>query len=298
MSPQHMTQSRPVLVTGARGMLGSDLCDVLRSAGWQVISADLADFDLTNRAATTTFIFAHQPQVIINCAAYTAVDQAESDPDTAFCVNRDGVRYIAQAAAVVGAFLFHISTDYVFDGTKADPYMEDDLPNPTSVYGQSKLAGEEAVRATLDRCCIMRTAWLFGLHGKSFPRTILSLASEGKPLRVVNDQRGCPTYTVHLAKVLAAMIARPRSGIYHAVNSGNCTWYELACFILKEASMKAEITPITTAEFPRPAPRPANSVLDTTKLQRDFGLCLPDWRQGVREFVALWQQERLARSSP
>ncbi len=279
-------------------MLGADLCEVLRSEGWQVVGADLGEFDLTDHAATAAFVSAHTPQVIINCAGYTAVDQAENDPGTAFRVNRDGAANIAQAAAGVGAFLFHLSTDYVFDGTKADPYIEDDLPNPTSVYGRSKLAGEEAVRAMLDRCCIVRTAWLFGLHGKSFPRTILSLASEGKPLRVVNDQRGCPTYTVYLAKVLAAMIARPRSGIYHAVNSGHCTWYELACFILKEASMKVEITPITTAEFPMPAPRPANSVLDTTKLKRDFDLHVPDWRQGVREFVALWQQERLARSSP
>ncbi len=276
-------------------MLGRDLCQVLHNEGWQVIGADLAEFDLTDRDATSAFAAAHQPQVIINCAAYTAVDQAESDAAAAFRVNRDGAANIAQAAAVVGAFLFQISTDYVFDGTKTEPYLEEDAPHPTSVYGQSKLAGEQAVQATLEQYCLVRTSWLFGLHGKSFPRTILSLTLEGKPLRVVNDQRGCPTYTVHLAKALATMLTQPRVGLYHAVNSGNCTWYELACAVLAEAGLKTEVTPITTAELLRPAPRPANSMLATTKLQRDFGLALPDWRQGVKEFVTKWRLEKQTR---
>jgi len=275
-------------------MLGADLCAVLQQGGWDVVPADLTEFDLTDYAATAAFVSAHAPQTIINGAAYTAVDQAESDPETAFRANRDGAGNIARAAAAIGAFLFHLSTDYVFDGVKRGPYVEDDPTNPTSAYGKSKLAGEQAVRAALDRHCIIRTAWLFGIHGQSFPRTILALASQGKPLRVVNDQRGCPTYTVHLANAIAKIIEQPRCGTYHAVSVGDCTWYELACALLREAGVSARVTPVTTAEFPRPAPRPANSVLDTSKLQRDFGVRLPPWQEGVADFVALWQKEKRA----
>ena len=284
--------NRTVLVTGARGMLGTDLCALLCESGWTVVAADIAEFDITDREQSRAFVSQHSPDVLINCAAYTAVDQAESERELAFRVNRDGAGNLALAAAGAGAFFIHLSTDYVFDGTKPGPYLEDDPPNPLSVYGASKLAGEEAVRAALDRHCIVRTAWLYGIHGKSFARTILSIAQQGKPLRVVNDQRGCPTYTVHLARALAAIVEQPRSGTYHAVNSGTCTWYDLARALLQAAGVSVEIAPCATSEFPRPAPRPANSVLDTSKLRAAFGIELLPWQQGVAEFVALWRQER------
>jgi len=284
-----MIRTRRVLVTGARGMLGTDLCALLARSGWQVTAADIAEFDITDREQSLEFVSQHSPSVLINCAAFTAVDQAETERELAFRVNRDGAENLAVAASEAGAFFVHISTDYVFDGTKHGPYLEDDAPNPASVYGASKLAGEEAVRSALVEHCIVRTAWLYGIHGKSFPRTILSLAQHGKPLRVVNDQRGCPTYTVHLARALAAIAEQPRHGTYHAVNSGTCTWYDLACAAVREAGISVEIAPCATSEFPRPAPRPANSVLDTSKLRTDFGIELPTWQQGIAEFVRLWR---------
>jgi dTDP-4-dehydrorhamnose reductase len=272
-------------------MLGTDLCALLADSGWEVMAADIAEFDITDRDQSRAFVKQHSPGVLINCAAYTAVDQAETERELAFRVNRDGAGNLAVAAAQVRAFFVHLSTDYVFDGTKPGPYLEDDPPNPVSVYGASKLAGEEAVRSALAEHCIIRTAWLYGIYGKSFPRTILAIAQQGKPLRVVNDQRGCPTYTVHLARALAAIAGQPRCGTYHAVNSGACTWYDLARAALREAGISIEITPCATSESPRPAPRPANSVLDTSKLQAAFGIQLPPWRQGVAEFVARWRQE-------
>jgi len=273
-------------------MLGTALCPVLEQAGWAVVRADIQEFDITDPATTRTFVREKSPSVIINCAAYTAVDRAESERELAFRVNDEGARNIAGAAAEVNAALLHISTDYVFDGSKTGPYVEEDPPNPLGAYGASKLAGEEAVRETLDQHWIVRTAWLYGIHGKSFPRTILILAREGRPLRVVADQVGSPTYTVHLAWVLAKIIEHPAYGIYHAVNSGSCSWYDLACAVLRAAGIHREIQPVSTPEFPRPAPRPANSVLDTSKLERAFGLRLPHWQEGVAQFVSRWKEER------
>jgi dTDP-4-dehydrorhamnose reductase len=219
------------------------------------------------------------------------VDQAESEADLAFRVNRDGAGNLASAAAEAKAALIHISTDYVFDGAKGSPYVEDDPPNPLGVYGESKLAGEVAVREALAEHCIVRPAWLYGIHGKSFPRTMLSLAQQGKPLRVVSDQIGCPTFTRHLSEALAVMAARPVPGTYHAVNSGECSWYELAQETLRGAELATELGPISTAEYPTPVKRPADSRLDTGKLHRTYGHRLPDWREGVAEFVKLWREE-------
>lgn len=270
-------------------MLGTDLCAALSRAGWQVVAADVAEFDITDRGATYAFVQECSPAVIVNCAAYTAVDQAERNRDLAFRVNRDGARNLAAAAAAIGTPVLHMSTNYVFDGTKAGAYTEEDQPNPQSVYGESKLAGERAVREALAEHYIVRTAWLYGIHGKSFPQTMLRLAQEGRPIRVVNDQRGCPTYTEHLAEALIAIITRPNYGICHAVNSGSCTWYELACEVLRSAGVEAEVVPITTAEYPTPARRPANSVLDTSRLEQVYGISLPDWRAGVAAFCERWK---------
>ncbi len=287
-----MNRSRKVIVTGARGMLGTDLCPLLARSGWEVVPADLAEFDITNRPETLAFVTDQSPSVIINCAAYNAVDEAETQRDLAFRVNRDGAESLAIAARASGALMLHLSSDYVFDGSKAEPYVEDDEARPVNTYGASKHAGEQAVRATLTEHCIVRTAWLQGIHGKSFTRTILNLAQQGKPLRVVSDQRGSPTYTVHLAHVLVAILKQPLFGIYHAVNSGTCSWYDLACAVVREAGISADITPCVTSDFPRPARRPVNSVLDTSKLLATFGIQLPSWQQGVAEFAARWHDEQ------
>src|SRR5574340_33339 len=231
-------------------MLGTDLCAALGRGGWQVVAADVEEFDITDPAATRAFVRESAPDVIVNCAAYTAVDQAESNRDLAFRVNRDGARNLAEAAAVLRVPLLHLSTDYVFDGAKAGPYTEEDQPNPRSVYGESKLAGELAVQETLAEHYLVRTAWLYGIHGKSFPGTMLRLATEGKPLRVINDQRGCPTYTEHLAEAIVAIVAGPHYGTYHVVNRGVCTWYELAREVFRAAGLAVEVIPITTAEYP------------------------------------------------
>jgi len=283
-----MTDPRTILVTGAQGMLGTDLCRVLADAGARVIAADLCEFDLTDPHATRTFVRDTQPSVIINCAAFTAVDQAETDYHTAFRVNHGGARNLAEVAASVGAALVQMSTDYIFDGSKSGPYQEDDPPNPINAYGLSKLLGEFSVRVTLEQHYIVRTSWLHGIHGKSFPRTMLTLAQSGKPLRVVNDQVGAPTYTIHLAKALVAIIAKPCYGTYHAVNQGCCSWYEFAGEVFRATGLTPDLTPIPTSEYRTPAPRPQNSLLDTSRLARVCGHQLPTWQQGVAEFVRLW----------
>jgi len=290
-----MTEQRTVLVTGAGGMLGTDLCRVLAQAGWRVVAADVGEFDITDATATREFVTSCRPSVVINCAAYTAVDQAETDYHAAFRVNHGGARSVAEAAAAVGAAMVQISTDYVFDGSKEGPYREDDQPNPINAYGFSKLLGELAVQVTLAEHYVVRTAWLHGIHGKSFPRTMLTLAQSGQPLRVVNDQVGAPTYTGHLAQALAVIISKPCYGVYHAVSQGCCSWYECACEVLRAAGLPGQglapdITPIPSSEYPTAAPRPRNSLLDTSRLARVYGHRLPSWQEGVAEFIAEWRR--------
>lgn len=280
-----------VLVTGAGGMLGSDLCPVLVEAGWSAIAADIAEFDITDRDATHRFVQHVSPTVIINCAAYTDVDGAEDERSLAFRVNERGARSIADAAAGVGAALVHISTDYVFDGEKASPYSEEDATNPINVYGASKLAGELAVREALASHYICRTAWLYGVRGKSFPSTMLRLAHQSKALRVVTDQTGSPTYTVHLAQALAAIVERPLYGTYHVVNAGTATWRELASEVFRAAGMTPDVIPVSAADYPTKARRPRNSVLSTEKLSRSYDYSPPDWRSGVAAFVRRWREE-------
>ncbi len=284
-----MSRSSPILVTGARGMLGTDLCEVLSGRGLPFIAADIEELDLSDQTAVSRFVEGHRPHAVINCAAYTAVDRAESEPEIAFGVNRDGARNLAEAVRSTGGDLVHVSTDYVFDGTKAGPYTEEDATNPLGVYGKSKLAGEEAVREACPSHCIIRTAWLYGIHGKSFPRTMLELRQAGRPLRVVADQIGSPTYTSHLAVILVEAAERRIRGTYHAVGAGQCSRYEFACEAISAAGMVPDIEPVTTADFPRPAPRPANSVLSTQKLDSALGVKLPRWQEGVAEFVRRWR---------
>jgi dTDP-4-dehydrorhamnose reductase len=287
-----------ILVAGAQGQLAHALLGAARGRdGLHVVAFGRPQLDIADRASVARALDAERPDFVVNAAAYTAVDKAESDSDAAFAVNRDGAGALAAAADAHGCPIIHVSTDYVFDGTKAGPYIETDPTGPMSVYGRSKLAGEAAVSAGTARHVILRTAWVYGPHGHNFLKTMLRLARERPQLRVVADQRGNPTYAPHLAAAILAMAARLAErggdaqpwGIYHAAGTGQTTWAGFAAAIVEAAAAlgvpQVPVVPITTAEYPTPAVRPANSCLDCGKLERVFGLALPPWRQGVAECI-------------
>ena len=237
------------------------------------------------------------PTVVINSAAYTAVDKAESEAERAFALNRDGARLLAEAAAKRGIPIIHISTDYVFDGTKREPYVESDATSPVTVFGRSKLEGEHAVRDANPRHIILRTSWIFSPSGRNFVKTMLSSAESQPRVRVVEDQRGSPTYAPHLVTAileLASIASRDNAdgpwGVYHAANAGTATWRELAEESFAQSRLlggpSADVEPISSADYPTPAQRPANAQLDCSKLSQNFGLRLPTWQAGVAECVA------------
>ena len=237
-----------------------------------------------------------EPSIVINSAAYTAVDKAETDAERAFALNRDGAGLLAQAAARRGIPIIHLSTDYVYDGRKSEPYLEDDAPEPATVYGRSKLEGEHAVRDANPRHVILRTAWVFSPSGKNFVKTMLGQAAERKAVRVVDDQRGSPTYAPHLVTVileLARRLSKPEAagpwGVFHAANSGTTTWRGFAEEVFQRSAElggpAAEVEPIASADYPTPAQRPANSQLDCSKLERTFRMRLPAWQVGVADCV-------------
>jgi dTDP-4-dehydrorhamnose reductase len=268
-----------ILVTGAGGQLGRALGPAL--SRHEVVALDHAHLDITDAAGVRAALRAHRPELLINAAAYNAVDRAESDREAAFRGNAEGPRVLAQATAEVGAALLHVSTDYVFDGEKGAPYDERDRTNPLSVYGRSKLAGEEAVRAANPKHYIVRTAWVYAHGGKNFPLTILELAKKG-PVRVVEDQRGSPTYAPHLAEAVARVIETGAYGIWHLAGSGEASWYELTCELFRLCGVSASVTPVKTAEFPRPAHRPRYSPLASVREPR---IALPPWREGLAAFA-------------
>jgi dTDP-4-dehydrorhamnose reductase len=274
-----------VLVVGSRGMLGSDLMSVL-SPLYDVIGIDLPDLDITQPEQCLAKVRALRPNIIINSAAFTRVDDCETSQEQAFLVNGHGAGNLAQAAAASGSFLIHYSTDYIFDGQKTEAYVEEDEPNPQSVYGKSKLLGETLVHERCSKHMILRTSWLFGNNGPNFIRTILDIARKGTPLRVVNDQRGSPTYSLDLAVHTRLMIEAGCRETYHVTNSGSCTWFDLASSVLEWAGVQGvSVTPVTTADFPRPAPRPANSVLANDRLQRAGVPPMRSWKIAAREYV-------------
>lgn len=271
-------------VIGARGMLGQDLMAACRMSGWNTLGFDLPELDITRDNGG----FDRLPACdwLVNCAAYTDVDAAESHRDLAFAVNADGAGRVARWCAAKEIPLFHISTDYVFDGRLGRPLREDDPVSPLSVYGESKLAGERAVQEAGGNCIIARTQALFGLHGKSFIRAIAARLSQARePLRVVNDQTVCPTYTVHLADGILRLLKTDRRGIVHVSASGSCTWYEFACAIAARVKPGAVITPVTAAEYPTPARRPAYSVLDKSRYESWTGQRMPMWQEGMAEYL-------------
>jgi dTDP-4-dehydrorhamnose reductase len=285
-----------ILVTGRSGQLGWELRRALAPLG-QLAAVDLDEMPLQDTEAIRRTIRGLRPRLVVNAAAYTAVDRAEDEPDLAMAVNGVAPAVIADEVRRLGGALVHYSTDYVFDGGKPDPYVEGDPPRPVSVYGESKLAGEEGVRGVGAPHLILRTAWLYGARGHNFARSILAAATGGKPLRVVNDQHGAPTWCRMLAEATALVLAqtgaaqRPDAledygGTYHLAAAGETTWYEFARTILERSpaplsGLAPAVTPIATGEYPARAPRPRNSRLDCSRFRETFGFALPDWRESL-----------------
>jgi dTDP-4-dehydrorhamnose reductase len=261
-----------ILIVGHNGMLGQDMVRAARGAGHRVTGMDFPDIDITRNDSTQKAVAQVKPQAIINCAAYTAVDACETDRDRAFAVNAEGAGLLARYADEYGCALAHFSTDYVFDGRKKSPYVESDPVNPESVYGKSKLEGELKVRKNCKRSFVFRIAWLYGTGGNNFVKTMRTLAQKNAaantPLRVVNDQFGTPTYTVDVCRQTLRMVNTAHFGLYHCASEGRCSWYDFALEIVRAAGIPVQVLPCTTAEFPRPAPRPANSVLENSGLKK------------------------------
>jgi dTDP-4-dehydrorhamnose reductase len=274
-----------VLITGCRGMLGMDLMAAF-SPACDVVGLDLPDIDIAQPEQCFAKVKECGPDVIINAAAFTRVDDCETHAEDAFQVNGHGAGNLAQAATSIGALLVHYSTDYIFDGFKNEAYLEEDVPNPRSVYGKSKSLGESLIRGHCPNHLILRTSWLFGLNGPNFIRTIIGAAKKGTPLRVVHDQKGSPTYSKDLAKWTLKMIDAGCRSTYHVTNGGACTWFELASKAVEWAGIEGvSITPVSSSEFPRPAPRPANSVLANARLIRDGLPSMRSWQAAAREYV-------------
>lgn len=273
-----------VLITGAGGQLGQELVR-MQKPGLKMIGLDRKDLDITNATACEKTIRRIRPDAIIHAAAYTAVDKAESEQDRAFEINVAGTRNVVAASESVSAKLCYISTDYVFDGASTKPYRENDPTNPQSVYGRTKLEGEQVALETCNRTFIVRTSWLYGKYGSNFVYTMLRLAEKNKSLKVVNDQSGCPTFTYDLAGFLIDLIQTEKYGIYHASNSGICTWFEFAQTIFEESGANVEILPCTSDEFPSPAKRPTYSVLSHEVMKQAGFKPLRHWREALREFL-------------
>ena len=265
-----------VLVTGAKGMLGQDLCPILEDNGYEVIETDVDTLDITKDCSK--FFEQEKPDIIIHCAAYTNVDKAEEDLKTAELINGKGTENIAKACAKIGATLVYISTDYVFDGTKCSKYLVDDTPNPINNYGLTKLHGEEAVKKYCEKYYIARTSWLYGHHGKNFVETMLTMADKPE-LKVVDDQIGCPTWTVELANGIIKLFDKP-FGTYHVCGSGYTSWYGFAKEIFEQEGLNVNLKPCTTEEFPRPAKRPKFSVMNNDNLTRN-------WKSALKDYLAL-----------
>ncbi|MEF2968153.1 dTDP-4-dehydrorhamnose reductase [Paenibacillus sp. M1] len=283
-----------VLVTGAEGQLGKDVVSLFQQAGHTVFPFDRHSLDITTLETCFLRLNETEPDVVIHCAAYTAVDQAEQEVDAAYAVNAVGTRNMVLASEKVGAKFCYISTDYVFDGMSEVPYHEYDNTNPQSIYGKSKRAGEILVQSLSSAYFIVRTSWVYGLHGNNFVKTMLRLGEQQQVLNVVNDQKGSPTYTVDLASFLLELVQTEKYGIYHASNTDSCTWYEFAKAIFEEAgeglgkTYSVQVNPCSTEDFPRPAPRPRNSVMEHLSIRTNGLKDLRPWREGLREFLLVY----------
>ena len=268
-----------ILVTGAKGMLGQDLCPILEDEGYEVVETDVDSLDITNADCVNSTIESIKPNIIIHCAAYTNVDKAEEELEKAMLINYNGTENLAKACAKNNITLVYISTDYVFDGNTKEPYKPTDKTNPINNYGLTKFKGEEAVRENCEKYYICRTSWLYGHHGKNFVETMLSLADKPE-LKVVDDQIGCPTWTVELANAIVNIIDDEPFGTYHTCGSGYTSWYGFAKEIFDQSGLDVNLKPCTTNDFPRPAARPAYSVMDNS------GVCR-NWKVALKDYLAL-----------
>jgi dTDP-4-dehydrorhamnose reductase len=264
-------------------MLGNDIVRAAEFVNHEVVGLSRADLDVSDDRAVAEAIAAERPDAVVNCAAWTDVDGAQTAEDDATRLNGHAAGVVAEAAAAVGANVVYPSTDYVFDGQKRGPYVESDPVDPQSAYGRSKLAGERATAAASDRHFIVRTSWLFGTHGKNFVDTMLKLGDDLGEVVVVRDQVGCPTYAGHLADAIVRLLDTELYGVHHIAGSGECSWYEFAVEIFRQTGSQTRVLSCTTDEFARPAPRPAYSVLGT---ELDYPVVLPDWREGLASYLA------------
>ncbi len=298
-----------LLIAGAQGQLARAMIELAPAApDVTAFAVGRPALDLTTTSSVLSTLADFNPDVIVNAAAYTAVDRAEQEPGAAMALNADGPRRLAEAATRRGAVLIHISTDCVFDGTKTEPYVEDDAAAPLSAYGRSKLAGEQAVRASVERHIILRTSWVFSPYGRNFVATMMQLSRENDELRVVDDRWGCPTYAPHLAAAILGVARSVRAdpqrapwGTYHAAGTGAVTWCGFAREIMRlsaaQGGHSVPVVPITTTEYPTAAVRPANSRLDCGKLAQNFGITLPPWQEGLADCMrrlSLAQTSRFA----
>lgn len=280
-----------ILITGSEGQLGGDVLAAATAAGHDVMALGRRGCDITDEQSVRGVLIERRPDVVVNCAAWTRVDAAESDPDGAFLANAVGPRILAGACAARDILLTHLSTDYVFDGEARQPIDEWSTVSPRSVYGASKLAGEHEVRMLAPRHQVVRTSWLYGRQGPNFVLTMLRAAERGQPLRVVADQLGSPTWTGHLAPALLEVVERGITGTFHLTNSGVTSWHGLAEAVFRNAGRTVSIAPISSSEYPTPAPRPRYSVLDNRAWRLLGGTPLPDWREGVAGYIATLRAE-------
>jgi dTDP-4-dehydrorhamnose reductase len=272
-----------IVLTGARGMLASDLIPCLTKYRHEVIALTKEELDVTDEASVSSVLSAHRPNIVIHPAAYTKVDLAESESDQAFRINGEGTENVARACKQHEVPMLFVSTDYVFDGEKESPYQTNDPTNPLSVYGKSKLAGEQAVMRHLNRFYIVRTSWLYGRNGRNFVETMLNKADQGSPLRVVADQWGCPTSTVSLSEIICDLILTEAWGIHHGTDEGVTTWYEFARAIVQG---RVSVDAIETKDFPTPAKRPKYSVLDKSSLPESTRRKLVTWQKALENYLA------------
>lgn len=274
-----------VLVTGVKGQLGYDVVRELEKRQIEAVGVDVEEMDITDAAQVETVIRNVNPDAVIHCAAYTAVDAAEDNEELCRRVNAQGTENVAKVCQEMDLKMMYISTDYVFDGQGTRPWEPDDERDPLNVYGQTKYEGELAVEKYVEKFFIVRIAWVFGVNGKNFIKTMLNLGKTHDKLTVVNDQTGSPTYTYDLARLLVDMIQTDKYGRYHATNEGICTWYEFACEIFRQAGMDVEVAPVTSDEYPAKAKRPANSRMSKKKLDENGFERLPSWQDALKRYL-------------
>lgn len=287
--------AKKVLVTGAGGMLGQALVPCLEARGHEVVPQPKEQLDVTHYSQVLDVLATKKPDLVIHCAAFTKVDQAESEPHLAYHINGYGTENLAVACNILGLPMLYVSSDYVFDGEQTQPYTPWDATRPLSVYGKSKLAGEKAVQRHLTRFYIVRTSWLYGPNGKNFVDTILQMSKERKQLRVVSDQLGTPTCTLSLSETIVDLIATGRWGVYHASDDGVASWYEFARAIVA-SNPDVEVVPIETKDMPRPATRPKYSVMDKTTLVSTIGRELQPWQESLKAYLQLREEKEPARA--